>query len=93
MLLFTQYKTISGLPLSAVSLSLCITCQDVCVQQGSHLVISNKPRLHTKKHLKNKPRLHIKKHMLVQYNKNPESLCYEQKHTRVLILIKTVTEY
>jgi len=49
MLLFTQYKTIRGLPLSAVSLSRCITCQDICVQQshaGSHSVISNKPRLH-----------------------------------------------
>jgi len=32
MLLFTHYKTIRGLPLSAVSLSRCITCQDVCVQ-------------------------------------------------------------
>jgi len=36
-----------------VSLSRCITCQDICVQlinshmQGSHSVISNKPRLHT----------------------------------------------
>jgi len=35
MLLFTQYKTIRGLQLSVVSLSLsrCIACQDVCVQQ------------------------------------------------------------
>jgi len=32
MLLFTQYKTTRGLPLSAVSLSRCITCQGVCVQ-------------------------------------------------------------
>jgi len=31
MLLFTQYKTIRGLPQSAVSLSRCITCWDVCV--------------------------------------------------------------
>jgi len=28
MLLFTQYKTIRGLPLLAMSLSRCITCQD-----------------------------------------------------------------
>jgi len=34
MLLFTQYITIRGLPLSAVSLSRCITCQEVCVQQS-----------------------------------------------------------
>jgi len=34
MLLFTQYKDIRGLPLSPVSLSRCITCQDVCVQQS-----------------------------------------------------------
>jgi len=33
MLVFTQYKTIRGLPLSAVSLSRCITCPDICVQQ------------------------------------------------------------
>jgi len=32
MLLFTQYQIIRGLPLSAVSLSRCSTCQDVCVQ-------------------------------------------------------------
>jgi len=31
LLLFTQYKTIHDLPLSAVPLSHCITCQDVCV--------------------------------------------------------------
>jgi len=34
MLLFTQYETIRGLPLSVVSLFRCITCQDVCVQQS-----------------------------------------------------------
>jgi len=34
MLLFTQYKTIRGLPLPAVSLSRFITCQDVCDQQS-----------------------------------------------------------
>ena len=34
MLLFTQYKTIRGLLLSALSLSRCITFQDVCVQQS-----------------------------------------------------------
>jgi len=34
MLLFAQYKTMRGLPLSAVSLSRCITCQDVSVQQS-----------------------------------------------------------
>jgi len=33
MLLFTQYKTIRGLPLSAVLLSRCITCHDACAQQ------------------------------------------------------------
>jgi len=33
MLLFTHYKTIRGLPLSAVPLSRCITCQDIYVQQ------------------------------------------------------------
>jgi len=32
MLLFTQYKAIRGLPLSAASVSRCITCQNVCVQ-------------------------------------------------------------
>jgi len=50
MLLFTQYETILGLPLSAVSTSRCITCQDICVQQshaGSHSVISIKSRLHS----------------------------------------------
>jgi len=31
---FTQYGTIRGLPLSAVLLSCCITCQHVCVQQS-----------------------------------------------------------
>jgi len=30
-LLFTQYKTRRGLPLSTMSLSRCITCPDVCV--------------------------------------------------------------
>ena len=53
MLLFTLYKTIHDLPPSAVSLAHCITCQDVCVftshVQGSHSVVSNKPRLHTEK--------------------------------------------
>jgi len=34
MLFFTQYKTIRGLLLSPVSLSRCITRQDVCVQQS-----------------------------------------------------------
>jgi len=34
MLLFTQYKAIRGLPLSPVSLSHCITCQDVGAQQS-----------------------------------------------------------
>jgi len=34
MLLFTQYIIIRGLPLSTMSLSGCITCQDVCVQQS-----------------------------------------------------------
>jgi len=34
MLVFTQYKTKRGLPLSAVSLSRCITCQDDCIQQS-----------------------------------------------------------
>jgi len=52
MLLFTHYITIRGLPQSAVSLSRCITCQDVCVQQSlAGLPFSdftNKPRLHTK---------------------------------------------
>jgi len=33
MLHFTQYMTKSGLPLSAVSLSRYITCQDVCNEQ------------------------------------------------------------
>jgi len=33
MLHFTQHKSIRGLPLAAVSLSRCIICQDVCVQQ------------------------------------------------------------
>jgi len=30
----TQYRNIRGLPLSAVSPSRCITCQDVSVQQS-----------------------------------------------------------
>jgi len=34
MLLFRQYETVRGLPLSAVLLPRCITCQDVCVQQS-----------------------------------------------------------
>jgi len=34
MLLFTQYKTTRDLPLSAMSLSGCITCQDDSVQQS-----------------------------------------------------------
>ena len=53
MLLFTQYKTIHDLPLSAVSLSHCIIPAKMSVfnshVQGSHSVISIKPRLHTKK--------------------------------------------
>jgi len=66
MLLFTQYETVRGLPLSAVS--RCITCQDVCVQQslaGSHSVISNKPRLHNE----------INQH---SYNKNRSSPAWGQ---------------
>jgi len=31
LLRFTQYKTIRGFPLSAVSLSHSMTCQDICV--------------------------------------------------------------
>jgi len=31
MLLFTHYKNIRGLPLSAVVLSRCIACPNVCV--------------------------------------------------------------
>ena len=53
MLVTGLYKTICGLPLPAVSLSRCITCQDVCVQshiQGSYSVISNKPIFRTEKH-------------------------------------------
>jgi len=45
--LFTRYETIYVLPLSAASLSRCITCQDVCVQEshaGYLSVISNEPR-------------------------------------------------
>jgi len=34
MLLFKQYITICGLPLSAASLSHCITCKDICVHQS-----------------------------------------------------------
>ena len=51
MLRFTEYITISGLPLPAMSLSRCITCKDVCVQQshaGLPFGYSLKPRLHTK---------------------------------------------
>jgi len=51
LLVFTHYKTIRGLPQSAVLPSRCITCQDVSVQQSHaalHSVISNKPRLHLK---------------------------------------------
>jgi len=33
-LLFRHYEAIRGLPLSAVFLPRCITCQDVCVQQS-----------------------------------------------------------
>jgi len=47
--------------------------------QDSHSVISNKPRLHSKK--------------TYWCNKNPGSLFYEQKHTSVHILIETVIEY
>jgi len=47
--------------------------------QGSHSVISNKPRLHTKKRY--------------SYNKNPGSSCYEQKHVSVLIGIEAINEY
>jgi len=55
--LFTRYETIYGLPLSAASLSRCITCQDVCVQEshaGYLSVIANEPRLYTKKHSRTK---------------------------------------
>jgi len=48
--------------------------------QGSHSVISNEPRLHTKK----------KK--TYSYNKNPENLCYEQKHMTVLMGIETIID-
>jgi len=34
MLLFTQYETTRGSPLSAKSLPRCITCQGDCVQQS-----------------------------------------------------------
>jgi len=40
--------------------------------QGSHSLILNQPRF---EHQKN----------LYSYNKNPEGLCYEQKHMSVLI--------
>jgi len=39
--------------------------------QSSHSVIANKPRSYTKKNY--------------SYNKNPETLCYEQKHMSVFI--------
>jgi len=35
--------------------------------------------------------LHTKK--TYSYNKNPESVCYEQKHASVLIWIQTRIEY
>ena len=79
-ILFTQYKSIRRLPLSAVSLSRCITCHMsvfISHMQGSHSVISNKPRLHIKKTYSN--------------NKNPESLCHEQKHMSALIRIERIT--
>jgi len=47
--------------------------------KDSHSVISNKTRLYTKKSY--------------SYNKNPESLCYEQRHMSVLILIETIIGY
>ena len=47
--------------------------------QGFHSVISNKPRLHTKK--------------TYSYNKNPKSLGCEQKHMSGFIWIETIIEY
>jgi len=61
MLLFTQYETIRGLPLSAVSLSRCITCQDVCVQQ-SHAGLPFSASEYTKIAHQRNP---------YSYNKNP----------------------
>ena len=81
MLLFTQYKTIWGLPLSAVTFQLYCLPRCLCSShmKDSHSVISNKTRLYTKK--------------TYSYNKNPESLCYEQRHMSVLILIETIIGY
>jgi len=67
-MLFTQDKTIRGLPLSAVSLSRCITCQDVCVQQS-----------HARFPFNDLKQTQIAHRETYSYNKNPESLCYEQK--------------
>jgi len=44
------------------------------IMQDSLSVVSSKPRLHTKKKQKQN-----------SFNKNPESLCYEQKHISALI--------
>jgi len=83
MLLFTQYQIIRGLPLSAVSLSRCSTCQDVCVQ----LTHAGRPFSDFKLNPDCTPK---NPHL---YNKNPESLRYEQIHMSVLLCIETIIEY
>jgi len=74
MLLFTQYKAILDLPLTAVSLSHCNTCQDVCVHQSQTRFSCSDFKQTQSAH---------KTTIFVE--KNLESLCYEQKHMSVLI--------
>ena len=76
-------KIYVGLPLSAVSLSRCITCPDVCVQQ-SHAGLPFSDYKQSRLHTKTKP---------YSCNKNPESVCYEQKYMSVLIWIEKIIEY
>ena len=69
--------------LQLLALSCCITCQDVCVQQ-SHAGLSFRDFKYTQVAQRKKT---------YSYNKNSESLCYEQKHMNVLIWIETINEH
>jgi len=86
MLLFTQYKTIRGLPLSAVSYCHCLAALRAKMSVFNIHMHAGPPFIDFKY-------THIAYQKAYSYNKNPESLCYKQEHVSVLICIQTTIEY
>jgi len=82
MLLSTQYKTIRGLLLSAVTVSLHYLPRCLC-----SAVTCRAPIQWFQINPDCTPKIPH------SYNKNPESLCYEQKHMSVLIWTETIIKY